>query len=179
MLSLKELSIKGVFSIENFIASDSRGKFLKTYHEMQFKEAGLETEFKESYYTSSKRDVIRGLHFQEPPFDHNKLVYCVAGKVLDVIVDLRAGSPTFKQVCSVSLEAFGTSVYIPKGCGHGFLSLQNGSLMVYNVSTVYNSKFDNGVLWNSIDFEWDVLNPIISERDKSFSRLQDFQNPFL
>lgn len=119
-MKIKELEISGVFLIDNFHVEDERGVFVKTFHVEQFQEAGLETHFQESYYTQSVKGVIRGMHFQVPPGDHHKLVYLTEGEVLDVIVDLRRSSSTFQRAIGVTLKSFGSSVYIPKGCAHGF-----------------------------------------------------------
>lgn len=177
-MKIKELEIPGVFSVENFFSEDSRGVFVKTFHYEQFKEAGLEAHFQESYYSRSVRGVIRGMHFQAPPVDHHKLVYVTEGEVLDVIVDLRKSSLTYQRVFSVSLKAFGSSIYIPKGCAHGFLTLSDRATLVYNVSTVYSKDQDKGILWSSIDFDWGVKNPILSSRDASFPSIMDFDSPF-
>ena len=96
-MKIIELDIQGCYEIQNFYAKDDRGFFVKTFHQDFFQENGLESNFRESYYSLSSKDVIRGMHFQAPPDDHHKLVYCVQGKVLDVILDLRKDSPTFKQ----------------------------------------------------------------------------------
>jgi dTDP-4-dehydrorhamnose 3,5-epimerase len=123
MKSFKELRIPGVYLVDNFRAKDERGIFVKTFHKDSSKEIGFNEEFKESFYSQSVKDVIRGMHFQAPPFDHNKLVYVTAGKILDVILDIRSSSPTFGKAVSVELDEFGSSVLIPKGCAHGFLTL--------------------------------------------------------
>ena len=179
MISFDTTGIKNVFVINNFHAKDERGIFVKTYHADKLTEIGFHDNFKESYYSVSYKNVIRGMHFQAPPYDHEKLVYVTSGNILDVVLDLRRNSPTFAKSVAVPLTEFGASVFIPKGCAHGFLTLSDTATVVYMVSSVYNSTSDSGVLWNSFDFDWPIEKPILSERDKSFVALNNFESPFL
>lgn len=180
-MKLIETKIEGVFIIENFNSIDHRGEFVKTFNLDLFNEHGLCTEFNESYYSISKKDVIRGMHFQLPPYDHEKLVYVVNGEVLDVILDLRKDSKTYGKFVSIVLNQKDyRSIYIPKGCAHGFKTILDNTIMVYNVSTVYTSKVDSGIKFDSFGFNWDINDPIVSNRDKSLSSFIDFTeiNPF-
>lgn len=167
-MKFQDLDIEGCYSVQNFRASDNRGLFVKTFHKEEFFNKGLQTEFAESYYSSSKKNVIRGMHFQLPPFEHDKLVYVTHGEILDVVLDIRKNSKTYGKYISVKLKEFGDSIYIPRGCAHGFLTLSIQATVVYNVSTTYNSSADAGLLWNSFGFDWKINNPIISERDSLF-----------
>jgi dTDP-4-dehydrorhamnose 3,5-epimerase len=178
MVDFLEQEIGGVYLIKNFFSSDIRGAFVKTIHTEKLKEIGFNACFVESYYSQSYKGVIRGMHFQAPPFHHEKLVYVTEGKILDVILDLRKTSKTFGKYISIGLSQFSNSVFIPKGCAHGFLTLSNTATVVYNVSTVYNNTADSGILWNSFGFDWKNGQPIISERDQSFSRFNEFNSPF-
>lgn len=174
-MELVKTDLEGVFIIKNKIFKDERGKFIKTYHEEDFKENNLNTDFKESYFSVSDKNVIRGMHFQLPPFDHEKLVYVAKGEVLDVILDLRKDSKTKGKSISINLsEENGYSIYIPKGLAHGFKSLEDGTIMVYNVGTVYNAEADYGVKYDSFGFNWEIENPIMSKRDKTFEDLKTF-----
>ena len=120
------------------------------------------------------------MHFQTPPNDHTKLVTCLSGSVIDVIVDLRKTSQTFMKHIVIELDSTTVNkmIYIPKGCAHGFLSLKDDTLMHYKVSSVYSPENDAGILWSSIGYEWDCQNPITSERDNKHPSLQEFQSPF-
>jgi dTDP-4-dehydrorhamnose 3,5-epimerase len=178
MSKFNELEIKGVFLIDNFKASDERGNFVKTFHSNEFDEISMEVNFKESFYTYSKQNVIRGLHFQNPPFDHEKLVYVSSGSILDVILDIRKESATFGKAISVKIDAFGKSIFIPKGCAHGFCTPFNEAIVHYSVTSVHNQLSDTGIHWQSIPFDWPVIDPIISERDNNFIQLKDFITPF-
>ena len=179
MISFNTTDIEGVFTIDNFHAEDTRGIFVKTYNAEKFKEAGVKEIFKESYYSKSFKNVIRGMHFQTPPHDHLKMVYVTEGEIMDVVVDLRRNSSTFGKNIAVNLKEFGRSVLIPKGCAHGFLTLTNTARVVYVVSSVYNQSADTGILWNSFGLDWGISSPIISERDRSFVQLSHFDSPFL
>ncbi len=157
---------------------DQRGRFVKTFHNKYFDENNLNTDFNEQYYSVSKQGVLRGMHFQVPPFAHSKLVYCVAGSILDVAVDLRKNSPTFLNHISIELSADKANmIYLPEGIAHGFFSLVDAVVM-YNVSTTYRPEADSGVLWSSIGMDWPKPNPRVSERDKTFPKLKEFDSPF-
>jgi len=122
---------------------------------------------------------LRGVHFQTPPDDHYKLVTCLNGSVIDVIVDLRKNSSTFKKCFSLILNAQNKKmIYVPKGCGHAFLSLEDNSVLFYKVSTVYSPENDKGILWNSIDYDWPVSKPILSSRDMAHPTMNHFKSPF-
>ncbi len=176
-MKLIQTELEGVFIIENFHAEDDRGSFTKTYHMDFFTENKLCSEFRESYYSVSRKDVIRGMHFQLPPHDHEKLVYVLRGKIEDVILDLRKNSATYGKHISVELsEKNRYSVYIPKGCAHGFRSLEENSTTVYNVATVYDFESDSGIRWDSFGFDWGVNSPVMSEKDKNLVLFENFKN---
>ena len=119
------------------------------------------------------------MHFQIPQYDHNKIATVISGKVLDVILDIRKSSPTYKKFITVELSRENRkSVYIPKGCAHGFLSQSTLSIVFYMTSTVYSVQHDKGLRWDSFGFEWPVLNPIISKRDESFPVFNEYNTPF-
>jgi dTDP-4-dehydrorhamnose 3,5-epimerase len=158
---------------------DQRGAFVKTFHREVFESLGLETRFDEQYFSVSRKNVVRGMHFQIPPADHNKLVFCCHGEVLDVLVDLRRNSRTYGLAASFSLtQDNGSVLYIPRGFAHGFLTLSDEAIMVYNCETVYRPELDTGILWSSLDFDWPVVEPILSDRDRGFPSLQTFESPF-
>lgn len=158
---------------------DLRGGFIKVFNEDFFKENGLETIFKESYYSISNKNVIRGMHFQTPPSEHTKLVYVNQGGIIDVILDIRKNSPTYGKFMTLNIDAKNPIlVYIPVGCAHGFLSLKNNTMVTYLQSSVYNSSCDYGIKYNSFGMEWKANCPIISERDLNFENFIDFNSPF-
>ena len=173
-------SLPGCYEIQPRVLSDARGFFVKTFHQEVFAERGLATDFAEVYYSMSHRRVLRGLHFQLPPHDHAKLVYCVTGQVLDVIVDLRAGSPTFGQFACFELSAERANlVYLPVGLAHGFYTLSESALMMYQVTTVYAPEHDAGIRWDSVGIPWPDPAPVLSERDQGFPALAEWVSPFI
>jgi dTDP-4-dehydrorhamnose 3,5-epimerase len=178
-LKLHKSAIPGCFEIEYTAHADTRGSFVKTFHATSFRALGLETDFAEAFYSTSSEGVIRGMHFQLPPADGAKLVYCLQGEVLDLALDLRKGSPSFGQSATFSLTpGRPVAVYIPRGVAHGFLALREPATLVYSISSEYNPEADTGVLWNSFGFDWPVTNPLLSPRDHNFCTLADFDSPF-
>lgn len=175
---VKSTPLDGVFEIENKVFEDHRGMFVKTFHEDSFKAAGLETEFKESFYSVSKKGVLRGMHFQLPPHEHAKLVYVTDGEILDVAVDIRKNSPTFGQYFSTRLSSENAkSLYMSKGFAHGFLTLSNSATVVYMTTTVHAPESDAGIRWDSFGFDWQnqiASQNLISERDKTFPSIEQF-----
>ena len=179
MFEIKGSHLDGCFEIIPNIIKDNRGSFVKVFHHETFADLGLENRFVEEYYSKSYKGVIRGLHFQVPPEDHVKLVYCISGNAFDVIVDLRIGSPTYGQFDTFNLCADKANiVYIPTGIAHGFCSLSESSTLVYKTSTMHNPSYDKGVLWNSIDIDWPEKDPVISKRDKNLIDFKSFKSPF-
>lgn len=179
MFDLKPSNLAGCFELQPKVFEDARGRFVKVFHEQIFAAQGLETNFAEEYYSVSSKNVIRGMHFQTPPMDHIKMVYCVEGEVMDTVVDLRVGSPTYGQYALFELSsAKANSIYIPKGMAHGFCVRSEQAIMVYKVSTIYSPAHDAGILWNSVGIPWPLEQPCISDRDKSFPSYADLKSPF-
>lgn len=176
---LKACNLDGVYEIIPKVFTDKRGKFVKTFHIDEFKSYGLETIFREQYFSYSKKRVIRGLHFQIPPYDHVKLVYCAIGEVEDVVLDIRKGSPTYGQyeIFKLSSEK-GNILYIPKGFAHGFCVTSEEALLIYNVSSTYSPEHDSGIHWRSVGLPWTNFKPIVSERDNQFCEFENFSSPF-
>ncbi len=178
-MELISTNLQGVFIIKSNLFTDVRGMFLKTFHKTTFEKLGLETNFVEHYYSTSHKDVIRGMHFQIPPHDHVKMVNVLHGKITDVVLDIRKESPTFGQHLSLELNDHdGLMLYIPKGCAHGFKSLVDGTIVEYRQTSEYNKDADSGILWNSFGFDWEIHNAVISERDQSFVEFKHFKSPF-
>lgn len=159
---------------------DQRGSFVKTFHLDAFQALGLPFEPREGFYSVSGRDVVRGMHFQVPPAAHRKLVYCIRGRILDVVVDLRLGSPFYRRVYSRELSSDAPELlFITVGLAHGFLSLEDESLVCYQTDVVHTPECDAGIAWDSIDFKWPVQEAVISERDRKLPRLEAFNTPFV
>jgi dTDP-4-dehydrorhamnose 3,5-epimerase/CDP-3, 6-dideoxy-D-glycero-D-glycero-4-hexulose-5-epimerase len=179
MKDIQSISLEGAYLLTLSASQDARGTFVKTFHDTTLQEAGINFRLKESYFSASKKDVLRGMHFQLPPHQHSKIVFCPYGAILDVIVDLRKGSVTYGQYYAHELsEQNHMAYYIPEGFAHGFKSLTEGAITYYLVSSEYSKEHDTGILYNSIGFDWRVENPIVSERDLSFAGLVEFESPF-
>lgn len=175
----KELAIPGAFEIVCPFSVDQRGDFVKVLHAHSFSEAGLASSFLESYYSTSGKGVVRGMHFQIPPHDHSKLVYAVAGEVMDVLLDLRKDSTTYERFVTVTLsQERRNTVYIPSGVAHGFIVKSDRATLVYMTTTEYHADSDTGVLWSSFGLDWGIENPELSDRDKGFIPLNEFDSPF-
>jgi dTDP-4-dehydrorhamnose 3,5-epimerase len=161
---------------------DERGRFVKTFHVGQLAGLGINFQIKEEFFSTSVKNVIRGMHFQKPPHSHQKLVYCISGKVLDVVLDLRTASPTYGQTASFELSPANRYLaYIPVGFAHGFISLEDHSCLVYKTDAVHSPESDLGVRWNSFDFDWPLAaesRPLISKRDLCHPALVDLASPF-
>lgn len=158
---------------------DERWSFIKTFHSDNFKEIGFEWDFKESFYSISKKGVIRWMHFQLPPYDHDKFVYPMQGEIIDVILDLRKNSGTYGKHISLQLsEEKRNGVFIPKGLAHGFGVFSESAISVYLDTTVYNKECDSGVRRDSFGFDWWIKDPIISQKDQNLIKLEDFISPF-
>ena len=178
-LHLKQTRIPGCVEIQARQVKDERGIFVKTYNQDSFAERGLRTDWVEQYYSVSEPGVVRGLHFQTPPHEHAKLVYCTAGSVIDVVLDLRRGSPTFGEHISIELSAGQANMlYLPPGLAHGFSTLDQPATLVYNVTSLYQPENDTGIRWDSAGIVWPHDNPQLSLRDQGFTTLSVFDSPF-
>jgi len=172
--------LPGVLEMRPIVRRDKRGRLVKIFQAEFFARRGLATDFVEEYYSVSRQGVLRGLHFQLPPHDHDKLVYCPAGRVLDAVLDLRVGSPAFGRHALFELSAEAANqIYIPAGAAHGFYTLSQEATLVYNVTTVYAPQHDAGLLWSSAGIDWPDQAPLISERDAALPPLSEFVSPFV
>ena len=178
-MELKPTPLEGCFELKPLTQIDNRGSFTKTFHINDFEDLTLNTSWVEEYFTFSKKNVLRGMPLQLPPSDHFKMVYCLEGEVLDVVLDLRSSSSTYGKSHSLNLSSQNKiGLYIPPGIAHGFLSLTQNSLLTYKVSSVYSPEHDSGVAWNSFEFNWPIKEPTISDRDQKLEELQNFNTPF-
>ena len=178
-MELVPTELSGLKLIRPKIFQDARGSFVKTFHREFFRDHGLDFEPREEFFSTSAKDVLRGMHFQLPPTAHAKLVYCITGCVLDVVLDLRKNSATFGRCYARELNDRNREIlFIPIGFAHGFLALSDGATMVYQTSTIHSPAHDTGIVWNSFGFDWPVANPIVSERDQKLPALREFQSPF-
>ena len=176
-----ELEIKGVFLIKPQIFGDQRGWFYETYNEERYKAAGITETFVQDNQSFSQKNVVRGLHFHKPPFTQAKLVSVIQGKVLDVAVDLRKGSPTYGKYVSALLTGENHhQLFVPKGFAHGFSVLEDDTIFAYKCSALYNKASEGSIIFNDPDIgvDWLVTNPITSDKDKLGATLKYFVTPF-
>lgn len=169
----RELDLPGLLLLQPSHFEDARGSFTKTFHAPSLAEERLAFDLREEFITVSHRNVLRGMHFQVPPAAHRKLVTCVRGAVLDVLLDLRPG-PHYGRSTALELTASNRYLlWIPKGIAHGFLALEDHSTLVYKTDHAYAPEHDKGIAWNSFGFPWPVEQPILSERDRNHPPLPD------
>ncbi len=170
---------EGLMVLQTVNFQDNRGGFQKLFNYDFFEENGLDCDFKEFYYSVNKANVVRGMHFQTPPFDHTKVVYVSKGQIKDVVVDIRKNSKTYGKCFSVVLDdQKGQYLYIPRGFAHGFVSLEDGSIVNYAQTSCYSREHDCGVDAMSVCYDLGVKNPIRSGRDLTFEKLSEFDTPF-
>lgn len=175
--------IEGLLIIEPKVFHDARGYFVETYNEQRYREAGINAQFVQDNQSCSSFGVVRGLHFQRPPYTQAKLVCCTQGRVLDVAVDLRKGSKTFGQWFSVELtEENHRQFFIPRGFAHGFSVLSEKAVFTYKCDNLYHPEADGGLLLSdpALNIDWQVPTEqrIISDKDTKHPLLKDLDNPF-
>lgn len=175
--------LEGVLVIEPKVFQDSRGFFVETYNEERYMQAGITARFVQDNMSASTYGVVRGLHFQRPPYTQAKLVSCIEGEVLDVAVDLRKDSPTYGQWYSVVLSAENhRQFFIPRGFAHGFSVLSPTAIFAYKCDNLYHPEADGGLMLNDpiLNIDWRVPKDqmILSDKDKNHPFLKDLDNPF-
>ena len=184
---LTKTKIKDLVILEPKIFNDERGYFYESYNKNTLKELGIKVEFVQDNQSLSSKGVLRGLHFQKPELAQAKLVRVISGSVLDVAVDIRKDSETYGQYISVLLSDKNHKIfYIPEGFAHGFLTLEDNTIVNYKCSNLYSKEHDCGLMWNDkdINIDWTFLNddsnttPIISEKDKNNINFNTFKSPF-
>jgi dTDP-4-dehydrorhamnose 3,5-epimerase len=176
-------SIEGLVVIEPTIFGDDRGYFFESYNEKEFEKAIGKISFVQDNESKSSKGVLRGFHFQKPPFAQAKLVRCIKGRVLDVAVDIRHGSQTFGQHVSVELSGENKKqVFIPRGFAHGFLVLSKSAIVCYKVDNIYAPQYDVGIRWDDpiLNIQWGVNKSevLISQKDVNLPYFSVFETPF-
>jgi dTDP-4-dehydrorhamnose 3,5-epimerase len=176
------VKLQGAWLVEPKVFSDERGHFFESYVQKVFAAKGITDEFVQDNHSASlRRGVLRGLHFQAPPFAQSKLVRVVAGAVFDVIVDLRRDSSTRGQWASFELTSEGHEMlYVPRGFAHGFCTLSDSTVVLYKADNYYSPQHDRGVVWNDPDLAiaWPVEEPLLSAKDRNLPRLAEQELPF-
>ncbi len=177
------MSMSPVFLIRPSRHGDARGWFTEVYNRDTFAALGIATTFvQDNHSLSVPAFTLRGLHFQTPDQGQDKLVRCIRGRILDVAVDVRRGSPTYGQHIAAELSAEnGHQLFIPIGFAHGFLTLEPDCELSYKCSALYAPAHDGGIAWDSVGIDWPLppgVTPELSEKDKRLPALADFDSPF-
>lgn len=181
-LAAERRAISGLVLLEPVRHGDSRGFFSEVWSRRAMREAGIEADFvQDNHSLSREAGVLRGLHFQRPPSAQGKLVRVVRGAVLDVVVDIRQGSPTYGRHDAVELSAANwRQLWVPRGFAHGFLTLEPDTEVLYKVDAEYDRAADAGIRWDDPDLgiAWPVATPILSAKDAAAPRLAEIAPPF-
>ena len=176
-MKLTNTALPEVKLIEPQVFGDNRGWFYESYNYEKLKELGIDTVFiQDNRSFSAEKGTLRGIHFQKTPYAQTKLICCTKGKILDVAVDLRKGSPNYLKWISVELsEENKAMLYIPKGFGHGFVTLTDDVEVLYKVDGYYNKESDRSIRFDDreIGVEWGVTDPIVSEKDMNAPKVKD------
>ena len=177
MFDFIHTTVDGCYEIRPRVLTDNRGTFSKLFHSTTFRHKGLVHTFADADYWLYPQDTIKGLHFHPDSEEDALLVSCVNGEVLNVVVDLRKNSKTYRKVISVRLDASsGNLLYVPGGVAHGFLSVANDTALITLASRHVNASTRKGIHWTSIDFDWPVSSPIVSEEDQRLIPLAEYEN---
>jgi len=178
-----ETKISDVIIIEPTVFGDTRGYFLESYNKKKFEEVIGITSFIQDNESKSSKGVLRGLHFQKPPFEQAKLVRCIEGEVLDVAVDIRKNSKTYGEHVAVLLSGENKrQLFVPRGFAHGFLVLSDSATFAYKVDNTYAPEFDAGIRWNDkeLNIQWGMEDSevMVSEKDAKLPFFLEFESPF-
>ncbi len=173
----------GVVIIEPHVFGDDRGYFYESFSQREFEEKVCRTTFTQDNQSFSKYGVLRGLHFQKPPFAQSKLVHITKGKVIDIVVDIRKGSPTYGKYIAIELtEDNHRQLFISRGYAHGFVVLSDEAICQYKCDNYYSKESEGAIMWNDpdLDIDWGIIeaDAILSDKDKRNSLLKDFDSPF-
>ena len=182
MFRFTKLGIPDIILIETDKFNDDRGCFFEHYKESAFKANGILDLFEQDSFSNSKKGVIRGLHYQKEPMGQGKLVSALSGKIFDVAVDLRKGSPHFGKWVSAELSSENCrSLWVPVGFAHGFAALEDDTVVLYKTTHEYSKEHEGGVIWNDPDIgiKWPIRNPTVSEKDGKHQRLRDSKSNFV
>jgi dTDP-4-dehydrorhamnose 3,5-epimerase len=174
-MKVTEIKLSGVLVLEPKVFQDDRGYFLETWNRKRYEQAGIPGHFVQDNISFSKKGILRGLHFQYPQ-SQGKLIQVLSGEVIDVVVDIRVGSPTYGQwIGEVISEANHRQIYVPPGFAHGYCVNSEAALFSYKCTDFYNPATEHGIIWNDPDIgiEWPVEQPALSPKDINYPRLKD------
>jgi dTDP-4-dehydrorhamnose 3,5-epimerase len=173
--------IEGLLVIQPTLFSDPRGYFYEPYNKKKFADCDITDDFVQDNQSCSQKGVLRGMHFQNPPHAQAKLLRVIHGSIWDVAVDIRKSSPTYGKYYGIELSAANKTIfYVPKGFAHGFLTLEDDTILFYKCSDFYNKAAEESLIWNDPDISitWNIESPLLSEKDKSAKTLKEFNSQF-
>ena len=180
-MTFKRTEIEGLVIIEPNVFEDERGHFFESYNQNNFMEDCININFVQDNQSLSQKGVLRGLHFQNPPYTQAKLIRVIQGSVLDIAVDIRKDSITYGKNYALELSGENKKIFfIPEGFAHGFLTLEDNTIFSYKCSNFYNAASEDSILWNdlSLKIDWNFLSPILSKKDKFSKKFNEFISPF-
>ena len=180
-MNITETDLPGLLIIDPAVFGDDRGYFFESYNQNIFEAAGLEVSFMQDNESKSAKGVLRGLHFQAPPFAQGKLVRVARGAVIDISVDIRKESPSYGKWAAFELsEQNKRMLWIPPGFAHGFVTLEDDTVFIYKCTNLYNKASESSIIWNDPDLNinWGVENPLISEKDMQAPTFKNLKSPF-
>lgn len=180
-MEIIETGIPDLFIVKPVVFEDNRGYFFESYNKEKFLQKGIDQNFVQDNESKSMKNVLRGLHFQAPPYAQGKLVRVMKGAVLDVAVDIRRNSSTYGQWASIELTESNKWMYwVPPGFAHGFVTLEDNTVFFYKCTNMYNKVSEGSIRWNDPDLNinWGIENPILSEKDQLAPLFKDFISPF-
>lgn len=175
-MKIEKTKITGLFLIEALRFEDLRGELIKPFNFNEYSNLNVNLDFKETWFTKSKKDVIRAMHLQIEDMACEKLVSVINGSVIDVVLDLRHNSDTYGNYFDIELnDKSPKALYIPQGCAHGYKVLENNTITMYKATKVHSVKHDLGIKWDSFGYDWDIKNPILSEKDLNLIEFKDYK----
>ncbi|MCC6722771.1 MAG: dTDP-4-dehydrorhamnose 3,5-epimerase [Bacteroidia bacterium] len=180
-MQVKKFDIDGPLLIIPQVYKDSRGYFYESFSKKHFVSNGINYEFLQDNQSLSAKNTVRGLHFQAPPYEQGKLVRVVNGSVIDIIVDIRKSSHTYGKSLSIKLTSENFyQFWIPPGFAHGFSVLEDNTIFQYKCTNYYNKESEGGILFNDkfLDLQWEVDNPVVSDKDLCLPKFENFISPF-
>lgn len=178
-MKIIETAIPDVKLVEPTVHGDHRGYFFESFRTDVFSDHGIEMDFVQDNQSKSKKGILRGLHFQQAPFEQGKLVRVVQGAIIDVAVDIRKSSPTYGKHVIAELNTDNHhQLWVPPGFAHGFLTLQDDTIVCYKCTNYYHQASEGALRWNSLGIEWGITDPILSDKDKDAVAFSDFISPF-
>ncbi|HMM11580.1 MAG TPA: dTDP-4-dehydrorhamnose 3,5-epimerase [Bacteroidales bacterium] len=180
-MEILETGIPDLLIVKPLVFEDHRGYFFESYNKEKFLQKGIDQNFVQDNESKSAKNVLRGLHFQRPPFAQGKLVRVMKGAVLDVAVDIRKNSPTYGQWASIVLSESNKWMYwVPPGFAHGFVTLEDDTVFFYKCTNVYNKASEGSIRWNDPDLniDWGIVDPLLSDKDREAPLFRDFVSPF-